>query len=148
MQNKRLINTIYDAKAITKTKRIKVPSVDFPQSSALYHKDMGALGFGSNFFMNLTSTMNVKEGGHYRFIITSDDGFVLKIDNKKVCEFMRNRAFEPSVCSVNLKEGSHIFNLSYFQGGGPLGLKAEYVNRGKHFLVGESSKFITFEAKK
>ena len=146
LQNKRHIATVNDAKAIVNTKRIKVPTIDFTPGPTLKHSDIGPLNFSRNFFMNLSSKMDVKEGGYYRFIITSDDGFFLKIDKKKVCEFTKNRAFEPTICSVHLKEGEHLFNMSYFQGGGPLGLKAEYMKGSKRYLVGESSGLIKFEA--
>ena len=148
LQNKRPIATVYDAKMVSKTKQIEVPTIDFTQGGVLHHNSMGPLDFKHNFFMNLDTKMDVKEGGYYRFIVTSDDGFVLKIDNKKVCEFSKNRAFEPTVCSSHLNKGEHIFKLSYFQGGGPLGLKVEYLKGSKRYLVGESSGLMRFEVLK
>jgi hypothetical protein len=77
-------------------------------------------------------------------ILKSDDGFVLYIDNKKVAEFIGDRPIAKNEVTLFLKKGKHTFKLSYFQGGGNLGIKAFYKIGNEIHLVGENSSFVKF----
>jgi len=148
MQNKTSIGNLDSKKVITHKKRLKVPTIEFLQSRTLHHKVLGKLGFSSNFFINATTTANVLKEGDYRFTITSDDGFRFSIDDTVVCEFVGNRGYESNSCGYHMDKGDHIFKLSYYQGGGPMGLKASYRLGSKNILIGKDSKYIEFKASK
>ena len=99
-----------------------INEITFPQGSELYHKRVGKFGVRSNFFIKFKTVANIVVEGDYNFTIASDDGFRLKIDNKTICLFAKDRPFKKSVCSVHLKKGVHNIDLLYFQGFGQLGL--------------------------
>ncbi len=129
------------------TSTIEVDTIDFAQGSQLEHKSLGRLGFQNNFFMDALTLMQVEQAGEYLFFVTSDDGFRLKIDGKTVCEFPKDRAFLSTTCRSPITKGSHRLELSYFQGGGPMGLKAmyQYAKETKKHLIGDDSNNVTFE---
>lgn len=124
--------------------------IDFPQNVVLKHPQYGNLGYKENFFLDLSASLKVLQEGVYILAITSDDGFRLMIDEKTVCEFPQNRAMAATTCRVQLTKGEHLFKMSYFQGYGPMGLKAEYQKEGNPgtYLMGEDSKFFQFKEPK
>ena len=132
---------------VESTKMIPVRTIDFVQGRMLENSQYGKLGYTTNFFLDIKTDMHVKKPARYRFDIWSDDGFRLKIDGKTVCEHPGDRPYERTSCSTSLSKGPHRFALSYFQGGGPMGLKATYgeASQKKRYLVGEDSESIAFE---
>lgn len=124
-----------------------VQAIDFFHGRVLENAQYGKLGFTTNFFIDFMARIQVRKTGMYRFYVESDDGFRMKIDGNTVCEHPQNRPFETTECDVRLNSGRHVLALSYFQGGGPMGLKASYVfeKKGRRYLVGEDSAYITFE---
>lgn len=147
MQQKGAISTVDTPQKLSSTKHVSVDNINFLESQFLEHPSLGNLGYKANFFINVTTQMEVKIAGEYLFHITSDDGFRLKIDNKMVCEHPGDRPMTETVCSVNLSSQTHRFELLYFQGGGPMGLKALYQKKGdrKSTFVGETSKYMSFK---
>jgi len=140
------IVTIDTPRNISNNQRISVDRLYFPQSRLLTQKRYGNLGFSENFFIDAVTDMKVLQSQEYHFNVLSDDGFRLKIDNKVICEHPENRPFSKTACSVKLTPGMHPFDLSYFQGGGPLGLHVTYGVQGhKMHDVGKNSEFIVFK---
>jgi len=58
----------------------------------------------------------VSEPGKYRFIVASDDGSKLYIDDKGVIDNDGLHSLKAEECTVNPKGGIHTLRLSYFQG--------------------------------
>jgi hypothetical protein len=58
----------------------------------------------------------IETPGKYRFILTSDDGSRLYVDDKKVIDNDGLHPPETVDGSVNLKQGIHELRVSYFQG--------------------------------
>lgn len=107
----------------TKYKRTYlIDEITFPKGSELYHKRLGKLGARSNFFIKFKTVTNILTEGTYKFIIASDDGFRLKIDNKTICSYIKDRPLKKSTCPIHLTKGKHNIYLLYFQGFGQLGL--------------------------
>lgn len=131
----------------TDSKTIPMKRIDFVQGRMLQNAQYGKLGYATNFFLDIITEMQVKKPGIYRFDVTSDDGFRLKIDGTTVCEHPGDRPYAVTRCTTSLSKGGHRYELSYFQGGGPMGLKATYgdASAKKRYIVGEDSSLITFE---
>ncbi len=129
------------------TREFSVDVISFPETMELEHPNIGKLGASSNFFMTLRTNMIVKKSGIYRFSIVSDDGFRLKIDNHTICEHPGDRPMQESMCSTTLQEKAYQLELEYFQGGGPMGLKARYgyKHESLRYYIGESSDAVLFE---
>ncbi len=140
------ITSIYPKEPISKTQSFKIDVVDFPHGDTLTHSSIGALGVSKDFYLELNTIMDVKEDGIYRFLVLSDDGFSLTIDDKLVSRFKKDREYLPTMAERYLKKGQHRLSLFYFQSGGPLGLRAEYAKKGENSgaLIGEDSKYIMF----
>jgi hypothetical protein len=148
-QSKTGLSVLDTKRNISSTKIIRVDTINFLQGRMLEHPQIGKLGSSKNFFMDIKTQMDVIQKGTYQFDITSDDGFRMKLNNKIACEHPGNRPMQTTTCQVPLEKGVYQFNLSYFQGGGPMGLKAFYQSRGgTRHLIGADSKEISFKAVK
>jgi len=140
------IVTLDTPRNISNTQDISIDTLYFPNSRVLTQKRYGNLGFSQNFFIVAVTDMKVLQSQDYHFNVLSDDGFRLKIDNNIICEHPENRPYSKTACVVKLSPGTHQFDLSYFQGGGPLGLHVTYGVEGfKMHDVGKDSKFIVFK---
>jgi len=140
------IVTLDTPRKIANTQRISIERLFFPKSRMLSERRLGKLGFSQNFFIDAVVDMEVQEAGEYQFSVFSDDGFRLKIDEKIVCEHPDNRPYGKTECTTTLSKAIHHFELSYFQGGGPLGLHVRYGRKGeKLYDIGKDSKFIVFK---
>lgn len=140
------IKTIDTVKKIAYSKSFKIDKLIFPHTNALYHKQHGKLGFTHNFFIVARTQIDVLEKGWYRFIVHSDDGFRMKIDDKFLCEHTKDRAYSKSVCDAILTKGTHKLKFEYFQAGGPLGFHVEYGLNGKNlYTLGNDSSKIIFK---
>jgi len=141
-KQKEALHSIYQERANSKVKTIQTNTIEFPSGRALTHALYGEIGFKTNFFMDLKADFDTFEEQTFFFDIYSDDGFVLFIDDKKICDFQGDRAYQKTGCSTKLKSGTHSMKLSYFQGGGPLGLTMfYYTHQGKKWRVfGEDSE--------
>lgn len=98
------------------------------------------------FFADIDAPFTVKVAGEYTFYVASDDGFVLSVDKKQLCEWTHDRPLTTNFCKVHLTEGSHQFKLSYFQGYGNAGLTMAYShgNDSRQYMMGANSKYIRF----
>ena len=58
----------------------------------------------------------ISQPGKYRFVVASDDGSKLYIDDRRVIDNDGLHPAKAEQCRVNLKGGIHTLRLSYFQG--------------------------------
>jgi hypothetical protein len=140
------ITDIHQARDIEMTKTVMVDRIDLADKSRFRHAKLGEIGYANDFFVDIDSPFSVKVAGDYIFYVGSDDGFVLNVDNKKLCEWTHDRPLTIDNCRVQLTEGEHQFKLSYFQGYGNAGLTMSYANadNGTQYLAGKNSKYIKF----
>jgi hypothetical protein len=68
------------------------------------------------FAIDYNGSFWIDEPGKYRFLLASDDGSKLYIDNKLVIDNDGVHAVETQLGSVALKPGLHRIRVSYFQG--------------------------------
>ena len=142
------IASIETARNVSSKKVLMLQTIDFPETRILQNKQYGKLGYSQNFFLDAEVDMVVKSAGKYRFTVRSDDGFRLLIDAKSVCQHPGDRPMQGTECVVPLSNGNHRFSLSYFQGGGPMGLQVTYQKIGEKasYFVGENSDDLRFKA--
>jgi len=120
------LHSVYQERSVKESKIFYIDTLAFASGRVLSHSLYGKTSFSNNFFIDASSEFETTNKQKFYFDVYSDDGFVLKIDDKKVCEFVGDRAYKKSSCSVDLSKSKHNLNLSYFQGGGPLGLTLFY----------------------
>ncbi len=85
---------------------------------------MGDQDFGGAWNIEFSGTLEVKQGGKYQFVISSDDGSALFINAKEV---IMNDGLHGNVSrrkTVPLPAGKHQVNLLYFNHGGGHSLSA------------------------
>jgi hypothetical protein len=68
------------------------------------------------FAIDYNGSFWIEESAKYRFLLASDDGSKLYIDNKLVIDNDGIHATVSEVGKVNLKHGSHRIRIEYFQG--------------------------------
>jgi hypothetical protein len=144
-KNKNNISDLYDERIITYQNKYQINKIDFEHGLVLKHSALGLLGFDKNFFMDFSTRMTVKKDGRYKFVVYSDDGFNLKINDGLIMEFTKDRSFSKSEKEVDLKIGTYNLTVSYFQGYGQLGLKAYYLDSEQMYFIGESSRYLSFK---
>jgi len=147
LKNKNSIINIDTTRDISFEQKLSIDKIDFEQGQELRHASLGKLGFTNDFFIEFKTKMIVKQDNNYKFIINSDDGFRLKINNDLISEFKGDRPFAPTEKDIFLKAGTYNLSLTYFQGFGQLGLKAYYqvADANTKFFIGQSSGFMSFK---
>ena len=139
------LHSIYQQRSVRKSKTLYIDTLAFASGRTLSHSIYGQTAFKNNFFIDATASFTTTKKQRYYFDVFSDDGFLLKIDDKKVCEFEGDRAYKKSRCHADLYPGEHNLKLSYFQGGGPLGLtlffSSHYDKKWRTF--GKNSEYLT-----
>jgi len=131
---------------IIKQKNFSFDKLSFPQGDELFHQNIGFLGYKENFFLYAKTEINVLQEGNYTFIVNSDDGFILKLNDIAICEHTTDRSMESTSCRVHLSKGKQLFDLKYFQGFGELGLEVTYEFESQpSYLIGADSNFLTFQ---
>lgn len=151
-QQQRELRRIDDPMETVSCSRYQIDRIAFRPGTELVHYRLGALGFSENFFVVCLGRFKVLVPGRYTFIVYSDDGFRLWIDDNKLMEFLTDRPLRPNQIDLELKKGVHTFRLKYFQGGANLGLRAYYRpsrqlqprSPGQRFLIGQDSSFFKF----
>lgn len=146
-KNKAAIFNLYQARDVESTRTVWVDKIDLEDKLRFSHPKLGNVAeFTDNFFVDINHTIRVKKAGDYQFFVSSDDGYAISVNGKKICEFVTDRPFTPEVCDVNLPEGNHLINITYFQGGGLSGLSVEYSLKGeKRHWFGHSSRWVSFK---
>lgn len=145
-KNQQPIRDLEQARRVSRQLTRWVDVLDLSRNGQFAHPRLGVLGLGEHFFMDLTTRIQVRRAGSYRFEVSSDDGFSLQIGDRRVCAFTTDRSLHSQICTVLLLEGEHRLQLSYFQGGGPAGLAVRYAVEGEsdwHWL-GQDSAALRF----
>lgn len=140
------IATIDATRPAKPTQTFRVDRLRFPEGKELKLYSGTRFGYTQNFSLLADTRLDVLHAGEFIFKISSDDGFRLSIDGRKLCEFPKDRPFAETICQTRLTKGEHLLHLEYFQGLGPLGLVGRYRHLGEkqdHYL-GENSKFLAF----
>lgn len=145
-KNATAIARIDQSRNIKHRRTLAVDRLDLSHRQQLRHPKLGRIGYGEHFFVDIEHEFEVLEGGNYRFLVGSDDGFVLRIDGEELCRFDGDRPYRENVCPVRLEAGTHQFSLSYFQGGGHAGLRVRYrqVGASDSPFFGEDSRWMRF----
>ena len=145
-KNRTGISDIHQVRDIEIRKTVMIDRINLADKSRFRHEKLGDLGYSNDFFVDFDAPFTVKIAGEYQFFLASDDGFVFSIDNKKLCEWTRDRPITTDTCRVSLGQGEHHFKLSYFQGYGNAGLIMSYgsTSSDTQYLAGENSKYISF----
>ena len=94
---------------------------------------LGDKQFGGSWSAEFSGVMNVSKEGNYEFSVTSDDGSVLYINQKKVIinEGDRRDSTKTKTHSIALKSGKHQINLLFFNRRGGFALSATVKSPGK-----------------
>jgi len=146
--NTAIVNLNSYGKIIDK-KQFDFDKLSFPSGQELFHQNTGFLGYKEDFLIQAKTEINVLKPGKYIFVVDSDDGFSLKLNQEPICEHINVRPMQSSTCEVQLTKGKQNFELKYFQGHGKLGLKVSYkLESQASFLVGTDSQFMTFQSVK
>lgn len=145
-QNRQPIGHIEQDRDIEHSRSVWVDRLDLFARNQLRHARLGQVGYTYNFFVDIEHEFEVKQAGRYRFIVGSDDGFILQVNGNELCRFNRDRAYVKQTCYAQLTEGTHEFMMNYFQAGGGAGLTVEYmlVGESRTFFFGEDSEFMAF----
>lgn len=137
-------------RTIVESRELFVDRLDLSHGGRLRHAQLGDIsdsGHGENLFLGVRKRFSVISEGDYRFLVGSDDGFSLRIDNRPLCADPRPRALSVQTCGIRLSAGTHEFALDYFQGSGPSGLTVQYgrQDQSANFWFGEDSAHFRFE---
>lgn len=93
-----------------------------------------AIDYNGNFY--------ISDPGKYLFLLASDDGSKLYIDNKKVIDNDGIHPPQSEECSMTLKGGIHRMRVSYFQGpGSQLALILGVARPGENWRVFSTNEF-------
>lgn len=108
------------------TANFLLDTIHFPEGEYLYHHNIGYTEFKKDFYLKAQTLMKVKQTAQFLFSIRSDDGFILAIDGQEICKHSNGRPMGESLCTAQLSQGEHLYELFYYQGFGYLGLEARY----------------------
>jgi len=125
---------------------VRVDVLDLANGDRFAHPQLGALGYGEHFFVDIESRVDVLRAGRYRFVLGSDDGFALYVDEVELCAHLSPRAFATQDCMAELSAGQRRVRIRYFQAAGHAGLSLRYALDGdpQLFWFGERSPHLLF----
>ncbi len=143
------IGHLDQTRTIVESRDVFVDRLDLSHGGRLRHAELGDIGddgYRENLFLGVRKRFDVLVAGDYRFLIGSDDGFSLRVDNRPLCADPRPRALSVQTCGIRLEPGAHEFALDYFQGSGPSGLTVQYgrQNQSANFWFGDDSPYFRF----
>ncbi|MGQ0799406.1 MAG: PA14 domain-containing protein [Pseudomarimonas sp.] len=140
------ITQLHQRRSVEGRQTVWVDHLDLSRNGQLAHATLGVVGYSEHFFLDLDRRVDVVETGSYRFVVASDDGFALYVDDAELCSFTGERALATQTCTAALAAGERRFRLRYFQGSGPAGLTFQYGRQGEAALYwfGESSRHFRF----
>ena len=145
-KNSSSIGNIYQPRNVSNTKEVMVDKLDLLYKGRFGHAKLGNIADASDdFFVDVDHTISVSKADNYRFLMGSDDGFSLVVDNNLLCEHLGDRPYTVQPCMMFLKEGKHQIHISYYQGYGNSGFTVEYARADdKPRWFGEDSKDVKF----
>jgi hypothetical protein len=121
-----------------------VDRLDLAHDGQLRHPVLGRIGPAEQFFIDLRVELRVPEARVIHFEVESDDGFALALNERRICAFTAQRGLSAQRCRVLLEAGEHALHLSYFQAGGPAGLRLRHATSedGPWALLGEDTTWL------
>jgi len=121
-----------------------VDRLDLAHDGQLRHPVLGRIGPAEQFFLDLRVRVQVPEARVLHFEIESDDGFALELNERRICAYTGQRGLSAQRCRALLEAGEHALHLSYFQAGGPAGLRLRYgpSEDGPWVVLGEPSPWL------
>lgn len=146
LQQSNPIRNLDQTRNTSSRRALCIDEIAFPKGIELIQSTLGPLGYSRDFFLDFSGIFEVRQPGMFAFTISSDDGYRLVIDEETVGEFPTDRSYASDTWTKNLTQGKHSFTLTYFQGVGPLGLRAEYKPPGtdRIYLLGRPSDAMSF----
>jgi PA14 domain len=144
-KNRVSITQIHQKRDIVSTRDVMLDNLNLYHKGKFGHAKLGNIAKASDdFFVDVDQMFTVHRPGNYQFLVGSDDGFSLMIDEKKICEHLKDRPYSIQSCNVFLNSGKHRFQISYFQGFGQSGFSVQYQTLdGKVHWFGENSPDLT-----
>jgi len=146
-QEKSYIRNITQKRTATKSLKEMIPTIDFKTTFALEHNDLGEYPFKENIFIDFFVDFELTEAKHIQFIVASDDGFILYVDDVEKMSYKRGRAVAVNKKYISLKPKKYSLKISYYQGNGPMALRVYYEIDEKRYLAGEDSPYLKFKQK-
>lgn len=140
------IRDLDQSRTVTVASTLWLDVLDLSHNGKLAHPVLGDLGWGEHYFIDLKARIRVSTTARYRFEVSSDDGFALAVDDRRICAFTRDRALATQQCGALLTAGEHLLTLRYFQGVGPAALRVRYAVEGEDDLrwLGQDSAALVF----
>ena len=93
------------------------------------------------FGIDYTGNFYIDNPGKYRFLLASDDGSKLYIDNKMVVDNDGLHPIKPEECSITLKGGIHRIRVVYFQGSNFVALILAVARPGEDWRLFSTNEF-------
>lgn len=107
------------------------PAVSFPMN-AIFERNRGGIVLGNpaglydDTYSRVRGTFFAPEDGDYRFVLTSDDGSALWINDELAVSNDGFHGMEAQEATVALRRGVHTLLVEHFEGGGGAGLVLEW----------------------
>jgi hypothetical protein len=118
------------------TASLNVPPQDFKQGFP------GVMKRFEWFAIDYTGRFWIENPAMYRFVLTSDDGARLYIDNQLVIDNDGQHPPEARECSISLAHGVHRLRISYFQGPRfQVALVLQIAGRGEQLRIFSTDEF-------
>jgi len=143
-QNREAIDTLTQTRSPLKTLSSRINTVNFKTKYQLTHADLGTYDFRENFFVDLNTSMELRQDANCTFVLVSDDGYRVTVDGHELLADASNHDISVDQKSVLLTKGTHPLTLSYFQNTEITALRLYYAIEGERYLIGENSRFCTF----
>lgn len=109
------------------------PNIDFAVTQANWI----SVGCGSlvdyidTFAIRFQGRIQIPTSGVYTFVLSSDDGSRLSIDNSEVISMNRLQEFTSASATIELLQGYHEIDVQYFESGFHAGLRLEWIVPGE-----------------
>lgn len=138
------IDHLDQARVLAERSTVWVDRLDLAEGGELRHAVLGKIGPAEQFFIDLRVRVRVPESRVLHFEIESDDGFALALNERRICAFTAQRGLSAQRCQALLEAGEHDLHLSYFQAGGPAGLRLRHgpSEDGPWVLLGEANHWL------
>lgn len=138
------IDHLDQTRAAIQRTTVWVDRLDLARGGQLRHAVLGRIGPAEQFFIDLKLRLRAPEARVIHFDVESDDGFALELNERRVCAFTAHRGLSGQRCRVMLEAGEHALHLSYFQAGGPAGLRVRHAasENGPWVFLGEDNPWL------
>jgi hexosaminidase len=103
--------------------------------------DLQQFGRAMNYAVQFDGFLKMGSDDFYRFVVNSDDGAVLEIDDEVVVDNDGNHAPRMIAGYIPLRQGLHKFRLRYFQAEGGASLEISWAGASGPLPLSEGSAF-------